>query len=709
MIAAGAFWIVAVAYSMSDMQLTFPMSVMYRIRKSLVAILLCLIAFQSIGQNAFDVDVCVYGGTSAGVIAAYTARKLGKSVLLIEPGRHLGGMTSGGLGYTDIGNKYAITGLARDFYRKVGKHYGKFEQWTFEPHVAEEIFNDYVKRADFQVLFERRLKQVRKEQAKIVQLILESSSQNDAQDIVVTAKMFIDCGYEGDLMAMAGVPYRIGRESNSEFNETINGVQLLDGHQFPDGIDPYKIPGKPRSGLLWGITKDTLKANGEGDKKIQAYNFRICLTGDRNNQVPITRPAGYDSTKYELLLRLFEALPQKRKLNDYFIWSRMPNNKTDINNRGGFSTDMIGMNYNYPEGTYEQRAAIIKDHELYMKGLLYFYGHDPRVPLPLREEIAMWGYPKDEYIDNGNWSPQLYIRESRRMTGAYVMSQANCEGKKKISDGVGLAAYTMDSHNCARLVVNGQVKNEGNVEVGGFGPYPISYRSIIPKSEHAENLLVPVCLSATHIAYGSIRMEPVFMVLAQSAATAAVYAIDGNTSVQQVNVKKLQQELKTNPLADWSERDVLVDNDDKGGVSVSGKWQLQADGGYGKTFLLFDPLERRALASKEEKIQTVRFHSGNRWAGTYDLYMYIPKVENAAEYTRVIVSDGIKSKERVIRTAGLKIEGQTSGEWVSLGQQTIERGKRAWVEITSAGATGRIVADAVIWVPVRKQLTTADQ
>jgi hypothetical protein len=662
-------------------------------------------------QDHYQVDVCVYGGTSAGVVAAYTAQKLGKTAILIEPGKHLGGMSSGGLGYTDIGNKAAITGISRDFYRRIGKHYGKFEQWTFEPHVAEEVFNGYVKRGGFEVLFETRLKEVKKDGPTITEIVLENSNNPSRKTITVTALMFIDCGYEGDLMAMAGVPYRVGREANHEYNETYNGVQLMDGHQFPDGIDPYKIPGRKRSGLLWGISADTLAGAGTGDKKLQAYNYRICLSAEPGNQIPITRPAGYDSTKYELLLRLFNAQPQKRKLNDYFIWSKMPGNKTDVNNRGGFSTDMIGMNYNYPDASYDERKAIIKEHETYTKGLLYFLGRDERVPVKLREEMLMWGYPADEYTDNGHWSHQLYIREARRMIGAYVMTQANCEAKRAAHDAAGTAAYTMDSHNCQRIVVNGQVKNEGNVEVGGFGPYPISYRALTPQEHHATNLLVPVCLSATHIAYGSIRMEPVFMVLAQSAATAAVIAIRENISVQNISVRELQHQLKLNPLADSSAADVLVDNEDHRRVKISSrKWRLINEGGYGRNFYINDPTEEPGfLEPKEKRIETVRFSAGHRQPGVYNLYIYVPKVDGCTEYMTITISDGIKTQERLLQTKELVIEGQTSGEWLSLGQQTIAKGRKPWVEVSTSGATGKVVADAVIWVPVKNGISSAGQ
>lgn len=347
-------------------------------------------------------------------------------------------------------------------------------------------------------------------------------------------------------MAAAGVSYFIGREANSVYGETYNGVQLLDGHQFPDGVDPYVKRGDPGSGLLWGISENQLAEQGSGDKLVQAYNFRICLTDDERNKVAITEPENYDPDRYELLVRLFEAQPGKRGINDYFIWSTMPNDKTDINNRGGFSTDMIGMNHNYPDASYEEREAIIGAHRDYTRGLLYFYTSDPRVPKELQDEVRRWGYPMDEYTATDNWSPQLYIREARRMVGEYVMTQSNCVGEEVAEDPIGLAAYTMDSHNCQRIVVDGQVKNEGNVEVGGFPPYPISYRAIVPKRGEVTNLFVPVCLSASHIAFGSIRMEPVFMVLGQSAATAASLAIDGHTAVQNVNYDELRSVLLEN-------------------------------------------------------------------------------------------------------------------------------------------------------------------
>ncbi len=507
----------------------------------------------SIKANTYNVDVCVYGGTAAGVIAAYTAKKYGKSVLLIEPGKMLGGMTTGGLGQTDIGNKQAITGLSRQFYQKVGKKYGVDEQWTFEPHVAEEVLDEYIKLGNVQVLYEKQVSKVNKKGQVIQSILVKHPENKEAATVVINAKEFIDCTYEGDLLAAAGVSFVVGREDNERYNETLNGFQLpayfkqSGKHQFPDGVDPYKTPGVPSSGLLYGISTDKVKPTGSGDNKVQTYNFRICLTDSVENSIPITRPADYDPTRYELLVRLFTAQPNMRKINDYFIWSLMPNRKTDINNRGGFSTDMIGENYGWAEGSFEQRKKIFDNHLSYTKGLLYFVKTDKRVPEQIQQYVNRWGYPKDEYKAFGNFTPQLYVREGRRMVGEYVMTEHNCLGKEKVTDGVGQAAYTMDSHNIQRMVVDRMVKNEGNVEVGNFPPYPVSYRSLTPKRSECTNLLVPVCLSSSHIAYGSIRMEPVFMVLGQSSALAACMAIDEKVPVQNINISKLQHLLQADP------------------------------------------------------------------------------------------------------------------------------------------------------------------
>jgi hypothetical protein len=663
--------------------------------KVIILVITITLFFVPSGVNAqsrkvINADICVYGGTSAGVIAAYTAKKMGKTVILIEPGKHLGGMSSGGLGYTDIGNKYVVTGLARNFYRRIGAHYGKFEQWIFEPKVAESIFNDYVKRAGLNVLLGNRLINVKKQGNKLKEITLEDSYKPSVgTNKIIHAKVFIDCTYEGDLMARSGVSYTVGREANNKYDETINGVELLDKHQFPDGIDPYKVQGDPKSGLLWGISEEALQVNGAGDKKVQAYNFRITLTNVPENRIPISKPENYDPQKYELLLRLKEKQPWKT-ISDVFIISKMPNGKTDINNNGGFSTDLIGMNWEYPEADYSTRAKIWKEHEDYTKGFFYFIGNDSRIPDYIRNEMKQWGYPKDEYMDSGNWTTQLYIREARRMIGELVMTQHHCQGKERVDDGVGMAAYGMDSHNCERLVVNGSVKNEGDVQVHGFAPYAVSYRAIIPKQKEAANLFVPVCLSASHIAYGSIRMEPVFMVLGQSSAVAACQAIDKKIAVQQVNVKEVQRLLMSDPLADGSTPEVLVDNEDG---HITGDWKTEQSGGYGPTYLTDD--------SKSKIVKSVRFVPENLKKGAYHVYAYFPKVANPSTKTYVTIYDGKKATEKVIDQADLHVEGQTSGEWLSLGAYNLPQEKKPYVEISNKNADGVIVADAVLFVPVR--------
>ena len=354
--------------------------------------------------------------------------------------------------------------------------------------------------------------------------------------------MFIDATYEGDLMAKAGVSYAVGREANDRYGETINGVQkrLAKFHIFKPGVDPYVKPGDPSSGLLPGVHGGEPGQDGQGDKRIQAYCFRMCLTDAPENRVPFSKPEGYQESRYELLIRNFEA----GETNIPWLPGNMPNRKTDTNNKRGFSTDNIGKNYDYPEGDYATRQAIIRDHEIYQKGLMWTLANHPRVPENIRREVSHWGLAKDEFVDNGNWPRQLYVREARRMVGEYVMTEHDCRRRRVAEDSVGLGSYNMDSHHCQRYVTpEGFVQNEGDVEISPGGAYVISYRSLVPRRDEIQNLLVPVCISASHISYGSIRMEPVFMILGQSAATAAVQAIDGNVAVQDVDYDGLRKRL----------------------------------------------------------------------------------------------------------------------------------------------------------------------
>ena len=515
---------------------------------------------------SYSADIIIYGGTAAAVTAAVQSKKMGKSVIMVSPDNHLGGLSAGGLGYTDTGNKQVIGGLSREFYHRLYLHYDKPEawkwqekseygnrgqgtpamdgenrtMWIFEPHAAEQVFEDLVKENELQILRDEWLDRgngVVVEDGRITSIKTLTGK-------IFNGKMFIDATYEGDLMAAAGVSYHVGREANSVYEEEWNGIQtgvLHHKHWFAKNIDPYVIPGDPSSGLLPRISGEDPGEKGAGDHRIQAYCFRMCLSSHPDNRIPFARPEGYDSTQYQLLARVYAAGWDET----FEKFDEIPNRKTDTNNHGPFSTDNIGMNYDYPEASYERRHEIIKEHERYQKGLMYFLATDPQVPEGVRNEVNKWGLAKDEFIDNGNWPHQIYVREARRMIGAYVMTEHDVLSKREVPEPVGMGSYTVDSHNVQRYVKpDGYVQNEGDIGVSTATPYSISYRSLIPRKEECQNLLVPICVSSSHIAYGSIRMEPVFMILGQSAATAASLAIDEEVSVQEVPYEKLRQQLE---------------------------------------------------------------------------------------------------------------------------------------------------------------------
>ena len=533
-------------------------------------LLLSLILWQSglhlSSIQAQKADVIIYGGTSAAIMAAVQVKKMGKSVIVVSPDIHLGGLSSGGLGFTDTGNKEGIGGLAREFYHRLYEHYQKTDSWKwqakesygnkgqgtpaidgnnrtmwiFEPHAAEQIFEDLVKENQLQVYRNTWLDRSKTGVSKKAGKITAFRTLNGQ---VFRGKMFIDATYEGDLMAAAGVSYQVGREANATYGEKWNGVQtevFHHGHHFKSKISPYKVADDPKSGLLPEVSAESPGEYGQADNKIQAYCFRMCLSNHPDNRIPFPKPEGYDPARYELYARVFAS--GWRETFDKF--DPIPNRKTDTNNHGPFSTDYIGKNYDYPEATYERRKAIIKDHELYQKGLMYFLQNDPRVPVDVHEQMQQWGLPKDEFTDNGNWPHQLYIREARRMKGAYVMLEADALGKSVVPQPIGMGSYTLDSHNIQRYVTKeGYVQNEGDIGVHPDKPYSIAYGSILPQEAECNNLLVPVCVSSTHIAYGSMRMEPVFMILGQSAATAAVLAIQNKVSPQQLPYAKLSAAL----------------------------------------------------------------------------------------------------------------------------------------------------------------------
>lgn len=507
-------------------------------------------------------DVVVYGGTSAGVIAGVQAARMGKKTILIEPGRHIGGLTSGGLGMTDSGEKKVIGGLSLEFYKRVKQWYDDSSVWIwqnrsdyphyvkndealfrFEPKVAEKILRNMADESGLSIVFGERLNRsadgIRMTDTRIDSVVMESGK-------IFDGKFFIDATYEGDLMALAGVGFHVGRESNDLYGETLNGVQTGNAvqHQFLYDIDPYVVPGNPSSGLISGVRDIAPGIEYSADSKIQAYNYRMCLTDNPENRIPFPKPEGYRREDYELLARYIEAMPEWRDV--FGNHQAMPNDKTDTNNHGGFGTDFIGMNWEYPEGDYVTREHIIQEHLKYQQGFMWFLCNEqePRIPDALREEVRRWGLAADEFVDSGNWPHQLYIREARRMVSDYVHTELDCKSVRETPESVGMGSYNMDSHNTQRYVDSeGHVRNEGDVQVSPGDPYKISYKSIRPKAEECTNLFVPVCLSSSHIAYGSVRMEPVFMILGQSAATAACIAIDEEISAQEVDYKKLRRQL----------------------------------------------------------------------------------------------------------------------------------------------------------------------
>jgi len=514
--------------------------------------------FTSAKSSATEYDVVVYGGTSAGITAAIQASRLGKSVILLEPSKYLGGLSTSGLGYTDTGNKQAIGGLSREFYQRIKKsydnpelwkyeksdEYGRYDakldaMWTFEPHIAMRVFQEMLDESSVEV----RLQQPLDRSSDITLSENRIKSIRTLPGLTVQGKMFIDTTYEGDLMAAAGVSYTVGRESNEQYGEILNGVQTarnIHNHRFPKPVDPYRTPGDPSSGLLPGIHPGPPGEEGQADHRVQAYCFRMCMTNVDENRVPFEKPANYDPLRYELLLRNFEAGDLRVPYHSLM----MPNGKTDTNNNGAFSTDNIGMNYDYPEASYERRAEIVAEHLDYQKGLMWTLANHPRVPKAVRDEVSKWGLSRDEFTDTDHWPHTLYIREARRMIGEHVTTEADCFRRRVVPDSVGMGSYNMDSHNTQRYVSSdGLAKNEGDVQVSPGGTYLISYRSIVPKRDEVENLLVPVCLSSSHIAYGSIRMEPVFMILGQSAASAASLSLDNDVAVQDLPYATLRKQL----------------------------------------------------------------------------------------------------------------------------------------------------------------------
>ena len=491
-------------------------------------------------------DVIVYGGTAAGVMTAYSATKQGKHVILLEPSHHLGGMVTGGLSATDTAFFPIIGGYTREFYLQAARHYGKNDldhasDWRSEPQVGEAIFNEWLRAAGVEVHLGERLKEhggVEVEGKRLTALVTESG-------IRWSGKIFVDCSYEGDVMAQAHVSYIVGRESQQIYGENLAGVRPeTPKHQFLYKTSAYDERGK----LLPEVDSGALEAKGTGDRKVQSYNFRMILTQDPRNRLPWERPAGYDARRFALLARYLSQYKKHTGSDPVLATVTNPvcfdHHKCDFNNNGPFSTDYLGRSWAYPEASYAKRARITRDHMLYTQSFFYFIATDPSVPESLRRDVNRWGRAKDEFMDTDGWPRQLYIREGRRMRGVYVMRQSDLQTNLTKPDSIAMGSYNSDSHNVDRLALpDGSAFNEGDVQVP-VQPYEISYRAILPSTAQATNLLVPVCLSATHVAYSSVRMEPQYMMIGEAAGAVAALAIDGGTGVQDVPIKDLQRVLR---------------------------------------------------------------------------------------------------------------------------------------------------------------------
>lgn len=523
--------------------------------------LILLIALSPVrAQSPSTSDVLVYGGTAAGVIAAYSAARQGLHVVLLEPGHHLGGMVTGGLSATDLGDPDVIGGYARQFYRRVDAHYGRHRldrasDWLSEPHVAEDAFGAMLGEAGVEVIFGTRLRE--HHGVTVSDRNIASVTSEDGREW--RGKVFVDCSYEGDLLAQSGVTYTWGRESEQTYGETLAGVRTTTPkHQFGWPMPAYHGDHQ----LYPEVSPGPLPAAGSGDQNVQAYNFRLILTDDPANRLPLPKPNGYDPSQFALLARYLQDFQSRTgrepSLKDFLYAVRLPNHKVDFNNSGPISTDYIGHSRAYPDASYEDKQKIREEHLRYAEGLLYFLAHDPAVPAKLKGQLKAWGLPKDEFADSDHWSRELYIREGRRMVGAYVVTQADLQTNPIKPDSIGMGSYNSDSHNVQRVAMpDGLVRNEGDTQVP-VQPYQIPYRVMTPHREEMQNLLVPVCLSASHVAYSSLRMEPQYMILGQAAGVAAALAAKGGVPVQNIPIARLQRELlKTGTVLDLPEDSVF--------------------------------------------------------------------------------------------------------------------------------------------------------
>ena len=651
-----------------------------------------LSALRPVSASVVDADVCVYGATSGGVAASVAAARLGKRVVLISLNNHVGGMTASGLGVTDIGpgnDTSYVSGISREFYKRVGQKYGSsgLVIW-FEPHVAEQVFREMLSESGVVVCTNQHLATVSLSGKRITELRTEEGN-------LFRARMFLDTTYEGDLIAGAGVTFTVGREGTNTYGEALAGIRSLGGSYT---YDPYIIPGVPGSGLLPFVQPGPAGRAGDGDSLLQAYNFRLCLTQNATNRIPITPPPGYAEADYELFRRYINA----RIASDgsvslgqlIHIQTIIPNGKTDINANGELSTDLVGYSHTWATNSHAGREILRQQHEDYMRGLLWFYATSTNVPASLRAEAQSWGLAKDEFQDNGGWPWQIYVREARRMVGDYVMTQQNAEGRRTVSDPIALARYNIDSHGVERLAQGNAARWEGSI--GGTPPYPygISYRSLVPGVGQCENVFATFALSASHVAFASVRMEPVFMMTSQAAATAAAFAMDDQVSVQQVSYSKLSAQLRGDgqllswEAATYSTNGIILDEDEPGTASSTG-WSFGANAGGWQGDYKLDGATGK----------------GTRWVsytptlptnGLYEVYLWWVESSNRATNTPVDIVHAAGTNRVLVN------QTKSSGGWFKLMTTNFNAGSGSSVVIRNNNtAEGQyVVADGVRFLPV---------
>ncbi|QDT42345.1 Xanthan lyase precursor [Gimesia alba] len=692
---------------------------------ALVYVLLLISQPLTAAEPDHRADICIYGGTSGGVVAAVKAARLGKKAILIEPGQHLGGMSSGGLSYSDMGKAATVAGMAREFYQRIGKKYNKPLETQLEPHVAEQVFEEMIKEAGVTVIKGEPLQKVVKQGPTIVELITDKGTR-------IAADMFIDTTYEGDLLAAAGVSYSLTREANSQYNETLNGIQLYEIPKVKFGkvnkigrrkdrrglwdraipLDPYRIPGKPESGLLPLIEAGELGTIGAAAPGVQAYCFRLCVTDQPENRIPIAPPANYDPARYEIVARYIAACQKAGDDMDLRWFTKhdaLPNGKFDFNT-AYFGLNFVGGNKGYSEASHAERQKIVKEHENYARGLFHFLKTDARVPNKVRDQVSKYGLCKDEFTDNGGWPHQLYIRESRRMISDLVMTEHHCRHKEVATKSVGLASYGIDIHEIRRIAHNGVMVREGKLlgHTGTRGPYPIGFDAIVPKASECDNLLVTFAISASHVAFGSTRMEPVLMILSQSAATAASQAIDAGCKIQDVNYQRLRTKLLADgQLLDWpspAERGqptarTIVNADQLPGI-VLDDTDAEFTGDWSESNGQPSPIGKSYShdKNKDRGKKTARFTPIIKQSGDYEVRLLYTWHANRASNVPVTVQSADGKKTVTVNQRQPALVNQIP---VSLGVFHFESGQPASVTISNRGADGYVVVDGLQLLPVK--------